>query len=74
MIVSGLPVWLVVIFAVFITGVYYARYRKGWMKHPMAVLFIFVLHFFFFAWGVVIFVFAEWMRARANKAAKENSK
>jgi hypothetical protein len=71
MIVSGLPTWLVALIAVLITAVYYFRYRKGWMGHPLAVLFIFVLHFFFFAWGIVIFVLTEWMRARANARAKE---
>ena len=71
MIVSGLPIWLVALIAVFITGVYYMRYKNGWMGHPFAILFIFVLHFFFFAWGIVVFVFTEWMRSNANKRAKE---
>lgn len=71
MIVSGLPIWIVALIAVFITAVYYMRYRKGWMSHPLAVLFIFVLHFFFFAWGVVVFVFAEWIRANTRKSLKE---
>ena len=71
MIVSGLPIWLVALIAVFITGVYYMRYKKSWMSHPLAILFIFVIHFFFFAWGIVIFVLTEWIRSSANKRAKD---
>ncbi len=64
MIVSGLSTWFVAIIAVLITAIYYFRYRKGWMGHPLAVLFIFAIHFFFFAWGIVIFLLTEWIRAK----------
>lgn len=66
MIVSSLPTWVVFIIAAIITAIYYQRNKKGWMGHWLAVLFIFVMHFFFFAWGVIIFVFAEWMRYKGN--------
>jgi len=56
MIVSGLPIWLVALLAVFITAVYYFRYKKTWMSHPMAILFI--------------FVFTECMRTKSNSKSK----
>jgi hypothetical protein len=90
MIVSGIPTWIVAIIAVLITSiyyfryrktwmghwlaVYYFRYRKTWMGHWLAVLLIFALHFFFFAWGIVIFLFTEWIRAKAYGKAKEKYK
>lgn len=71
MIVSGLPVWIVVIIAVFITLVYYLRNRKGWMSHWLVILAIFAGHFFFFAWGVMFFLLGEIIRAKSNKRARE---
>lgn len=71
MIVSGLPIWIVVLFAMFITAVYYLRYRKttNWMNNKLVLLFIFAIHFFFFAYGVVIFLATEIIRAKVKKEA-----
>jgi len=62
MIVSGLPIWIVFAIAVIITVIYYLRYRKSFMSHWLVVLFVFALNFFFFAWGVVVFLAGEIIR------------
>lgn len=73
MIVSGLPIWIVFLFAFIITAVYYFRYKNtSLMKNWLVVLLVFAIHFFFFAWGVVIFLLTEILRGRAKKKAKEN--
>lgn len=75
MIVSGLPIWIVFLFAFIITAVYYFRYKNtSWMKNWLIVLLIFAIHFFFFAWGIIIFLATEIIRGRANKKEIENSK
>jgi len=71
MVVAGLPIWIVAIIAIIITFVYYLRNRKGWMSHWLVILTVFAGHFFFFAWGVMIFLLGEIIRAKANKKAKE---
>ena len=71
MIVSGLSIWIVAIIAVFITFVYYIRNRNGFMSHWLVILAVFAGHFFFFAWGVVLFLIGEIIRAKSNKRAKE---
>jgi len=70
MVVSGLPIWIVSLIAVIITAVYYVRYKKTWMSHPLVILLIFALHFFFFAWGVVIFLVTEIIRSRIKGRKK----
>ncbi len=63
MIVSALPIWIVALIATFITLVYYLRYKNSsWMSNWFVILLIFAVHFFFFAWGVIIFLIAEALR------------
>jgi len=71
MVVSGLPIWIVSLIAVAITAVYYFRYRKTWMTHPLVILLIFALHFFFFAWGVIIFLFGEIIRTKLKRSRRD---
>lgn len=64
MIVSGLPTLVVLIIAVFITTVYYFRYKNTWMSHWLVVALVFFLNFFFFAWGVIAFLVGEIIRSK----------
>jgi len=70
MVVSGLPIWIVAIIAIIITFVYYIRNRKGWMSHWLVILAVFAGHFFFFAWGVMIFLLSEIIRVKSKKELK----
>jgi hypothetical protein len=74
MIVAGLPIWIVFIIAVVITGVYYLRHRKTWMGNPLVVLLIFAGHFFFFAWGVILFLIGEIIRSKMKAKDKKEGK
>jgi hypothetical protein len=67
MIVSGLPIWIVLAIALLITLVYYWRYRKTWMGHGLVVLLVFALNFFFFAWGVIVFLAGEIIRSKMKQ-------
>lgn len=71
MIVSGLPIWIVAIIAVIITSIYYLRYRKSWMSHWLVILLVFSIHFFFFAWGIIIFLISEIIRSKFKKEVKK---
>lgn len=71
MIVSGLSIWIVLAVAVLITVIYYFRYRKTWMGSPWVVLFVFACNFFFFAWGVILFILGEIIRSKMKKTQKE---
>lgn len=62
MIVSALPIWIVALVAIFITSVYYLRHKNSWMSNWFVILLIFSVHFFFFAWGIIIFLIAEALR------------
>lgn len=64
MIVSGLPTLVVLLIAVFITTVYYFRYKNTWMSHWLVVALVFFLNFFFFAWGVIVFLVGEIIRSK----------
>jgi len=76
MVVSGLPIWIVTIIAIVITFVYWLRHRKnskgeaGIMSNWLVILLVFAGHFFFFAWGVIIFIIAEIIRANRKKASE----
>jgi hypothetical protein len=67
MIVSGLPTLIVLAIAVLITVVYYMRYKKTWMGHWLVVLLVFSLNFFFFAYGVIVFLVGEVIRSKMKK-------
>lgn len=74
MIVSGLPIGIVFLIAVAITLVYYFRNRKiEWMNNWLVILFIFCAHFFFFAWGVLIFILSEIIRQRVKSKMKQHN-
>lgn len=72
MIVSGLPILVVFLIALFITVVYYLRYKKTWMGHWIVVLLVFSINFFFFAWGVIIFLLGEIIRSKMKKSKIQN--
>lgn len=74
MVVSGLPIWIVGLIALLITTVYFFRYRKTWMTHWLVVLLVFAANFFFFAWGVIIFLIGEIIRHKMKQSAKEKAK
>lgn len=74
MIVSGLSIWIVLIIAIFITVIYYVRNRKTWMSHWLVVLLVFSINFFFFAWGVIIFIVSEIIRSKFKKKTKPDNK
>ncbi len=71
MVVSGLPIWIVLLIATIITSVYFLRYRKTAMSHWLVVLLVFAIHFFFFAWGVIIFLVCEIIRAKFKDSTKK---
>ena len=71
MVVAGLPIWIVAIIAVVITGIYYIRFRKTWMGKPLVVLLVFAGHFFFFAWGVIFFLIGEIIISKMKKSDKK---
>lgn len=73
MIVSGLPIWIVLAIAVVITLIYYLRYKKTFMSHWLVVLLVFALNFFFFAWGVIVFLVGEIIRQKM-KGPKDSKK
>ena len=73
MVVSGISIWIVLAIAIVITAVYYFRFRKTWMGSPLVVLLVFAGHFFFFAWGVIIFLVGEIIRAKMKQSEKEKS-
>ncbi len=63
MIVSGLSIWWVLLWATSATIFYRIRYRKIPMfKNPWTMIGIFVVNFFLFAWAAVAFVAIEWVR------------
>lgn len=70
MIVSGLPTFIVIAIAVLITVVYYLRYKNTWMSHWLVVLLVFSLNFFFFAYGVIVFLVGEIIRSKMKKNSK----
>lgn len=70
MIVSGLPTFIVIVIAVLITAVYYLRYKNTWMSHWLVVLLVFSLNFFFFAYGVIVFLVGEIIRSKMKKNSK----
>lgn len=70
MIVSGLPTFIVIAIAVLITAVYYFRYKNTWMSHWLVVLLVFSLNFFFFAYGVIVFLVGEIIRSKMKKNSK----
>lgn len=70
MIVSALPIWIVALIATFITSVYYLRHKNSWMSNWFVILLIFAAHFFFFAWGVIIFLIAEALRYKYKDSKK----
>lgn len=70
MIVSGLPTFIVIAIAVLITAVYYLRYKNTWMSHWLVVLLVFSLNFFFFAYGVIVFLVGEIIRSKMKKNSK----
>jgi len=76
MMVSVLPNWIVLIIAVLITSVYYFRHRKtqSWIRQWWVLLTIFAGHFFFFGWGIMIFLIGEIIRYNANKKSGESIK
>ncbi|MEK6828829.1 MAG: hypothetical protein AABY15_01795 [Nanoarchaeota archaeon] len=74
MVVSGLPIWIVALIATIITAVYFLRYRKTWMSHWLVVLLVFAINFFFFAWGVIVFLIGEIIRGKFKKAAPSDNK
>lgn len=71
MVVSGLPIWIVLLIATIITSIYFLRYRKTVMSHWLVVLLVFAIHFFFFAWGVIIFLVCEIIRAKFKDSTKK---
>lgn len=46
---------IVFFISILITSIYYYRYRKTWMKHPISILF---------------FLFFEWIRIRIKQKEK----
>jgi RsiW-degrading membrane proteinase PrsW (M82 family) len=73
MVVSALPIWVVLIIALVITAVYYFRHRKTWMGNWLVIALVFVGHFFFFAWGVIIFLVGEIIRSKFKDSNKEKT-
>jgi len=67
MIVSGISTLIVFAIALLITIIYYFRYRKSWMSHWAIVLLVFSINFFFFAWGVIVFLIGEIIRVKFKK-------
>ena len=76
MIVSGLPIWIVLVIATIITLIYYWRHKNTFMGNGLVILLIFAFNFFFFAWGVIIFLIGEIIRQkmkRSNNSKKTNT-
>ncbi len=67
MIVSGIPTFIVLLIAALITIIYYFRYKNTWMSHWLVVALVFSLNFFFFAWGVIVFLVGEIIRSKMKK-------
>lgn len=73
MIVSALPIWVVFLFSLIITGVYYWRYRHiSIMNNWLVVLLIFFLHFAFFALGIIVFIIGEIIRSKSRGRTRSN--
>lgn len=68
MIVSGISTLIVFIIALIITVIYYFRYRNTWMSHWLVVALVFSVNFFFFAWGVIVFLIGEIIRSKIKSA------
>jgi len=63
MVVSGISIWLVLLWAVFATIFYRIRYRKEKLfKNPWTMIAIFAVNFLFFAFGAILFILIEWLR------------
>lgn len=71
MVVSGISIWIVLIIALVITGIYWLRHRKTWMGKPLVIALVFALHFFWFGTGVVVFLIGEIIRAYLKKKSQE---
>ena len=68
MIVAGLSIWIVLLWAVFATVFYRIRYRKvKYFKNPWTMVKIFAVNFFMFAWAIIGFVMIEWIRWYTRK-------
>lgn len=74
MVVSALPIWLVALIAAVITSIYFFRYRKTFMGHYLVVLLVFAVNFFFFAWGVIVFLIGEIIRSKFKKTQPSKEK
>lgn len=72
MVVAGIPIWVVLIIALVITAIYYLRHRNSWMGSWLVVALVFAGHFFFFAWGVIIFLIGEIIRSKMRASKSDN--
>lgn len=68
MIVSSIPIWIVLIWAIFATGFCRYRYRDfDFFKNPWTLIVIFVVSFFLFAYSAVFLVATEWFNYQGKK-------
>lgn len=68
MVVSGISIWIVLLWAIFATVFYRIRYRKQELfKNPWTMVAIFAINFFFFAFGAILFVAIEGIRWATRK-------
>lgn len=64
--ISVLPFWIVALLAFAITLVYYIRYKNSVMSHWAIIALVFFLHFFFFAYGIIIFLITEVIKYKSK--------
>ena len=68
MVMSLIPWWIVLCWAIFATTFYMLRYRKvETLRNPWIIGGLFAVHFFFFAWSAVIFIILEFIRSKRKK-------
>jgi len=68
MIVSGISIWFVLLWAIFATA--FCRWRYGefdFFKNPWTLVAIFAASFFLFAYSAVVLVGTEWFRYQGKK-------
>ena len=72
MIFSFLQWYFALAWAVFATVFYYFVYRKStFMSNIWLVIGVFAFNFFFFAYGVLLFIILEYIRSKRKQNGKE---
>lgn len=72
MIFSNIPYWIPLIWAIAATAFLYFRQRKNSpLRHWLALTLCFVLNFFFFAYGIILFIILEIIRYYSKRNRKD---